>query len=848
MLQIESSRLSITCVWKRSTKMRQTYRFRLIWDQSALVILLCVVIVLMNVDSSTSQCVAQDVNEAGGFDDISLRAAVLKRMQNGCDFLERSQNPDGSWHSGGTRIAEHAPGITALTIMALINCDRPVDSPSIQRGLQYLRGLTPGQFSEDHAVYETSLVLMALCAAEQYDIDRSRIQTHARILENSQVRQGEHSGLWGYKVGQPSASGDPSNGQYAVLALRDAVYAGAQVDRETWELVHQRWVNDQQPAGAWRYGPNPVSGSMTVAGLSTVSITSRMLLDDSDVDPDGNPDCCNLAVPNKVLERGRHWLSENFSVHANPGSNQSHFYYLYGLERAGRMSGVRFFGRHDWYREGASMLVENQEAGGEWIAQGNEAAPVLNTDMALLFLSKGLSRVVINKLDYNSPNGESRDDGEWNRHRFDVVNLVELIDGLPAWPPRLTSQVVTMSRLKPETAVLELNQAPILFISGREAPQMTDEHISWLRNYVDAGGFIFAVANCDGQGFDQGFREIVSRMFPQGDASLQPLTPDHAVFRSEYNIRDVEGVKLWGVDFGCRTSIIYSPDDIGCLWQKWMKHEPKKRHTVLSARVSRAMKVGVNVVAYATGREPPEKLSNKAGKRKANGAAQRGLLEIAKLRHDGGWDTAPRALKNLLEALNETVGLAANAQTPAIPMTLEEMNPFPLLYMHGRYRFRIGAQEQQAVRDFLSTGRVLFADACCGSTNFDRSFREFMAQLYPDHPLQQIPADHELYSEATWHDIKKTTRRRLVPSTENAALTLRTEEGPPILEGIEIDGRYVVIYSKYDISCALEHQASLSCDGYVEADAAKLAMNIVLYAMLGDIQWSQVLENPNKTP
>ena len=37
----------------------------------------------------------------------------------------------------------------------------------------------------------------------------------------------------------------------------------------------------------------------------------------------------------------------------------------------------------------------------------------------------------------------------------------------------------------------------------------------------------------------------------------------------------------------------------------------------------------------------------------------------------------------------------------------------------------------------------------------------------------------------------------------------------------ELDGRYVVIYSKYDISCALEHQASLSCDGYIEADAAR---------------------------
>ena len=807
------------------------------------------VFVLISIWCFANRCYAQDEADSGPLDDVRLRSAVLKSMQRGCDFLELTQAGDGSW-SGGTEASKNTAGVTAMVVMALINCDRPVDSPAVQRGLNYLRALPPGGIDGPHAVYETSLVTMALCAAEQLDQDLPRILKYAELLENSMVRTGTTPGYWGYQLGpQGPSTGDPSNGQYAVLALREAVYSGAQVSRETWELVHQRWVNDQLRDGAWRYSDaQSSSGSITVAGLSTLGITTRMLLDDSDVDANGNPDCCRLPAPDLVLQNGRRWLAQNFSVQSNPGKSEFHFYYLYGLERAGRMSGVRFFGRHDWYRQGATMLTEIQKSSGEWISRGHEATPATNTAMALLFLSKGLSRVVVNKLDYNSPNGESRDDGEWNRHQFDIVNLVELIDGLPAWPPRLTSQVVTMSRLRPETAVLELNQAPILFISGREAPQMTDEQVTWLRNYVDAGGFILAVANCDGQGFDQGFREIVSRMFPQGDASLQPLTPDHAVFRSEYNIRDVEGVKLWGVDFGCRTSIIYSPDDIGCLWQKWMKHEPKNRNSVLSARVSRAMKVGVNVVAYATGREPPEKLNIRAGRKVAIGAAQRGLLQIAKLRHDGGWDTAPRALKNLLEALNENVGLAANAQTPAIPMTLEEMNPFPLLYMHGRYRFRVGAQEQQAVRDFLSTGRVLFADACCGSTNFDRSFREFMAQLYPDHPLKQIPADHEIYSEATWHDIKKTTRRRLVPSTENAALTLRTEEGPPILEGIEVDGRYVVIYSKYDISCALEHQASLSCDGYVEADAAKLAMNIVLYAMQQDIRWSQILKDPTSVP
>jgi len=54
----------------------------------------------------------------------------------------------------------------------------------------------------------------------------------------------------------------------------------------------------------------------------------------------------------------------------------------------------------------------------------------------------------------------------------------------------------------------------------------------------------------------------------------------------------------------------------------------------------------------------------------------------------------------------------------------------------------------------------------------------------------------------------------------------------PFLEGIEIDGRFVVIYSKYDISCALERQASVACAGYMHEDAVRLAVNIILYAMI----------------
>ena len=47
-----------------------------------------------------------------------------------------------------------------------------------------------------------------------------------------------------------------------------------------------------------------------------------------------------------------------FSVATNPGHNDYYFYYMYGLERAGRMANVRWFGQHDWYRRGAQQLVQ----------------------------------------------------------------------------------------------------------------------------------------------------------------------------------------------------------------------------------------------------------------------------------------------------------------------------------------------------------------------------------------------------------------------------------------------------------------------------------------------------------
>jgi hypothetical protein len=66
--------------------------------------------------------------------------------------------------------------------------------------------------------------------------------------------------------------------------------------------------------------------------------------------------------------------------------------------------------------------------------------------------------------------------------------------------------------------------------------------------------------------------------------------------------------------------------------------------------------------------------------------------------------------------------------------------------MHGREPFQMTVQERQQLKEYLSRGNVLFADACCGAPRFDKSFRELVAQLYPDKKFERIPAAHELFT------------------------------------------------------------------------------------------------------
>jgi hypothetical protein len=81
-----------------------------------------------------------------------------------------------------------------------------------------------------------------------------------------------------------------------------------------------------------------------------------------------------------------------------------------------------------------------------------------------------------------------------------------------------------------------------------------------------------------------------------------------------------------------------------------------------------------------------------------------------------------------------------------------------------------------------------------------------------------------------------------VSGKEIQRLQCRTEAGKPyqpmepILEGIRLDPKdptspWVVVYSKYDLGCALDRHASADCVGYNHESALELAAQVLLYAM-----------------
>jgi len=714
---------------------------------------------------------------------------VRQAISSATNYLLAQQIWDGRWDE----YPGYSGGSSAIATLALIHAGVPLNDERMRNALVMTRAIPNKQ------TYVVALKAQALAAAdpEQY---RQDIDSAARWLVSAQ----KDNGMWGYTDGDRQV--DFSNSQFALLGLHAAAQAGAAVPRTCWRKAEQAWTSAQRTDGSWGYLPQAGAGtgSMTAAGVASLFITGNSLSEPIRPAAVGlEIPCCGRYGSFRPINAGLNWLAGNFSVVRNPASGHWLYYYLYALERVGIMSGQQNIGRHDWYREGATRLIQTQRPDGSW----QDTHPIVDTAFGLLFLAKGHRPVLIHKLRWST-------DSRWNVARNDLEHLVGFIGD------RL-GQPVGWEAIDHKADLANWLRAPMLYISGKSLPALPEETVDKIRAYVREGGTVLAAACCGQRTFLDDFTQLAQQAFPEHE--LDRLAPDHPIFHSLFGL-DGKEFEVYGLTAGCRTSVIVSITDLACAWE----------FGNLPITSERLFQLGTNIAAYATGLEPlPDKLDAvrlvqradpSAETQPATDALRRGALHIAQLMHHGDWRPNPQALPNLLANLREQGGVDVFAQPAALKADDPLLAEHPVVYMAGHYSFSLSDTEKAGLKRHLQRGGFLLANACCGREAFDRSFRELMAELFPDQPLERLGAQHPILIGKPGRPVTQVTYRASMRA-EHPGLQA------PWLEGLSLDGRLAVVYSPLSLDCGLDGHACFACRGLSPPDALHLAANVILYAL-----------------
>ncbi|HOX25650.1 MAG TPA: DUF4159 domain-containing protein [Candidatus Krumholzibacteria bacterium] len=192
-------------------------------------------------------------------------------------------------------------------------------------------------------------------------------------------------------------------------------------------------------------------------------------------------------------------------------------------------------------------------------------------------------------------------------------------------------------------------------------------------------------------------------------------------------------------------------------------------------------------------------------------------IRVARLRYPGGgdWYCNPSSLPNWLEEFRRRTGVPTAATEAVVSLDSEDLYRYPLLYLSGHGRIALDDLEVGELRRWLDAGGFLWADDNYG---LDPSFRELIAQLYPEQPLEAIGSDHPIY--AAFYDLPGLPK-------------IHVHDGDPAQGfGIQRDGRLVLFYTwSSDIGDGLEDPDVHGDPPEVREAAARMACNILMYAL-----------------
>jgi hypothetical protein len=169
---------------------------------------------------------------------------------------------------------------------------------------------------------------------------------------------------------------------------------------------------------------------------------------------------------------------------------------------------------------------------------------------------------------------------------------------------------------------------------------------------------------------------------------------------------------------------------------------------------------------------------------------------------------------HFLAQAEKSSAISTSRRFHAVKLSSSELFNFPLVIMTGEGDFVLPDSERENLRKFITRGGFLLASAGCSSREWDRSFRNEMAKVFPDTPLQTIAMDHPVF-----HMV-------------NEIKVLNAKHGKPRpLEGVHVGGRLGVLYSQDGLNDTEHTQGCCCCGGNEITNAVDVNVNVLAYAL-----------------
>jgi hypothetical protein len=358
--------------------------------------------------------------------DKELQDRINKAIEKGVKYIKSVQRDDGTWPYAANN---HTPGSTALAGWALLESGVKADDPAIKKAAAYLRRAA----ILEQQVYHISLMIFffdKLGDAEDVPIIES---LGLRLMQSQcmdggwtyqvpplvlmgMMKNGEQKRLETLIANRKGGAGHPklprkvtdlaqqiraqlamlrpnmlgqadnSNTQFAMIALWVAKRYGLPAQKAL-QAVQAHFERSQAEDGSWAYMNRPGitqrSNAMACAGLLGlfVGVTSNPLLEKAPNLKQRLQEWNRVQAGFKYLA----WVMRNPQKAGEPDGK--FFYFLWSMERVGMAYDIKMMSGVDWYKWGATWLVDQQGIDGSW--RGAEyAVGECDTSFALLFLKR----------------------------------------------------------------------------------------------------------------------------------------------------------------------------------------------------------------------------------------------------------------------------------------------------------------------------------------------------------------------------------------------------------------------------------------------------------------------------